>query len=177
MPAEAASTIAETLGPVVPDAIGAATANLLERAAKAELTIAAAESCTGGLLSALLTDIEGDSHVFERGFVAYSEAAKCELLGIARMTIEQCGAVSREVAEAMAAGALAQSGADIAVAVTGFAGPGAQDEEPGLVHFACARRAGRLMHQVRHFGDIGRGPTRIACLSVAIEMLGDALDG
>lgn len=168
---------AETLGAMVPKEIIDRATMVLELAGDAKLQIAAAESCTGGLLSALLTDVEGESHVFERGFVVYSEAAKCELLGIARTTIEQCGAVSREVAEAMAAGALAQSGADITIAITGFAGPGAKDEEPGLVHFASARRGGGLAHQEHHFGDIGRGPTRIACLAVAIEMLAEALDG
>ncbi len=177
-PMGASSTgIAETLGPILPPEIIRAAAALLEKASAAKLSIATAESCTGGMLSALLTDIEGESHAFERGFVAYSDRAKCELLGIADAIIERCGAVSREVAEAMAASALTQSGADVTMAITGFAGPGAPDEEPGLVHFACTRLGYPVAHEEHHFGDIGRGPTRIACLAVAIAMLDRAIGG
>ncbi|WP_112381422.1 MULTISPECIES: CinA family protein [Sphingomonas] len=162
--------MSETLASV-PDAVEAAARRVLEAACAAERSIVTAESCTGGLLASLLTDVEGASHAFERGFVVYSEKAKCELLGIASDKIDRCGAVSRDVAVAMAEGALAYSHGDIAVAITGFAGPGAPGDEPGLVHFACAVRGGEADHREAHFGDIGRGPVRLACLGVALEML------
>ena len=166
---------AETLSPVLPDEVDRAARSVLELACDKELTIATAESCTGGLLSSLLTDVEGASHAFERGFVVYSEEAKCELLNIARDTVERCGAVSREVAVAMAEGALGASHADVAVSVTGFAGRGAPGDEPGLVHFACARGGRDTAHREEHFGDIGRGPVRIECMRVALSMLREAL--
>lgn len=171
-----ANATAETLSPVVPAHMETRAARVLERACAAELTLATAESCTGGLLSSLLTDIQGASHAFERGFVVYSEEAKCELLGIAREKIDHCGAVSRDVAIAMAEGALTHSHADISLAITGFAGPGGPDDEPGLVHFACARRDHPTAHREAHFGDIGRGPVRVACLGIALEMIEEALD-
>ncbi len=165
----------ETLFPVLPDAIDAAAQRVLEKAQKAGLMIVTAESCTGGLLASLLTDVDGVSSAFERGFVVYSEDAKCELLQVDRDKVDSCGAVSREVALAMAEGALAASHADIALSITGFAGPGGPDDEPGLVHFACARRGWAIAHQEHHFGDIGRGRTRVKCLGVALEMLETAL--
>lgn len=166
----------ETLSPVLPEEIEQAARDILTRACRADLMLATAESCTGGLLASLLTDVEGVSSTFERGFVVYSEDAKCELLHIARDTVERCGAVSRDVAIAMAEGALAASRADVALSITGFAGPGGPDDEPGLVHFGCARKGRDTLHREAHFGDIGRGPTRIACLRVALEMIGEALD-
>jgi nicotinamide-nucleotide amidase len=171
-----ASGGAETLSPILPDDIEQAAADLLEAACAAELTLATAESCTGGLLASLLTDIEGASHAFERGLAVYSEAAKCELLGVARERIDRCGAVSEEVAVAMADGAIAHSHADIALAVTGYAGAAPDGEEAGLVHFATARRGGRTVHRVEHFGDAGRGPVRIGALRVALQMMRDALE-
>ncbi len=165
----------ETLSPVLPNAIEDAARRVLEKAQAADLMIATAESCTGGLLASLLTDVDGMSSAFERGFVVYSEDAKCELLHVARDKVDGCGAVSREVALAMAEGALAASHADIALAITGFAGPGAPDDEPGRVHFACAREGRETAHAEHHFGDIGRGPTRVKCLGVALEMLETAL--
>lgn len=166
---------AETLEPSLPNAVTRAAASLLEAAQVAGLSIATAESCTGGLLASLLTDIEGASDTFERGFVAYSKQAKCDLLGLSHAVIDSCGAVSEPVARAMAQGALARSNASLAVAITGFAGPAGPSDEPGLVHFACAAHGIATRHRVEHFGDIGRGPTRIACLHVALEMLGDML--
>lgn len=165
----------ETLSPVLPDAIEAAARRVLEKANDAGLSLATAESCTGGLLASLLTDVEGVSGAFERGFVVYSKEAKCELLHIARDVVDNCGAVSREVAVAMADGALAASHADIALSITGFAGPGAPDDEPGLVHFGCARAGRPTDHREEHFGDIGRGPTRVKCLEVALQMIEKAL--
>ena len=166
---------AETLSPVLPQDLVDRAGAVLKRADRADLRLAVAESCTGGLLAALLTDIEGASHAFDRGFVTYSDDAKCELLGLARDMVEGCGAVSEEVARAMAEAALRLSRADVAVSVTGFAGPGAPGDEPGLVHFASARTGKPLRHREEHFGDIGRGPTRIRCLETAIGMLEAAI--
>lgn len=165
----------ETLSPVLPDEVDRAAREVLEAACARDLSLATAESCTGGMLASLLTDVEGVSATFERGFVTYSIEAKCELLGLARGFVESCGAVSREVAVAMAEGALAASHADIALSITGFAGPGGPDDEPGLVHFACARKGRETVHREAHFGDIGRGPTRIECMAVALGMLGEAI--
>jgi nicotinamide-nucleotide amidase len=166
----------ETLSPALPEDVDRNARAVLEKACRRKLGLATAESCTGGLLASLLTDVEGVSSAFERGFVVYSEDSKCELLGIAREQVEQCGAVSREVALAMAEGALVSSHADVALSITGFAGPAGPDDEPGLVHFASARRGGPTVHREEHFGDIGRGPVRIECMRVALEMLDDALD-
>jgi len=159
----------------IPDDIENRARAILERACKQDLSIVTAESCTGGLLASLLTDIEGASHAFERGFVVYSEKAKSELLDVDPAVIERCTAVSREVAEAMAQGALAHSEGAVAVTITGYAGPGAPGDEPGLVHFGCARRDGRSWHREEHFGDIGRGPVREKALRVALEMLDQAV--
>jgi nicotinamide-nucleotide amidase len=151
-------------------------AEVMARACDRELMVVTAESCTGGLLASLLTDVEGASHAFERGFVSYSDTAKCELLGIERETIDGCGAVSRQTAEAMVRGALLHSHGDVAVSITGFAGPGAPGDEPGLVHFACGRRDGPVAHREEHFGDVGRGPVRLAALRTALRMLDKVID-
>jgi nicotinamide-nucleotide amidase len=167
--------VAEELSAIIPNALERRVRELLERAKEAELSIAAAESCTGGLLSSLLTDVEGASSAFERGFVVYSVEAKCDLLGIARERIDRCGAVSREVALAMVDGALEHSKADVALAITGFAGQAGPGDEPGLVHLACRRRGLPAAHREEHFGDVGRGDVRIAAVTVAIAMLERAL--
>ncbi|HEX8301759.1 CinA family protein [Sphingomonas sp.] len=167
--------MSETLSPVLPDQVDEAARLMLERACERELSIATAESCTGGLLASLLTDVEGAAHAFERGFVVYTNEAKTEMLGIDRSLIEGAGAVSEAVARAMAEGALRKSHAQIALSVTGFAGHGGPDDEPGLVHFACAREGRRTEHREEHFGDIGRGPVRIECIRVGLEMLDEAL--
>lgn len=166
----------ETLSPVLSDWVERLAVTLLERADAAGVMLATAESCTGGMLASLLTDIDGYGHVFDRGFVTYSEAAKCQLLGLAPEQVDRCGAVSRPVAVAMAEGALVASDAQLTLAITGFAGPGAPGDEPGLVHFACARKGAATRHRVEHFGDIGRGPVRLACLGVALELMIAALD-
>ncbi len=147
---------------------------LLSLASDRNLTIATAESCTGGLLSALLTDISGLGHVFDRGIIAYSEQAKCDLLNIDRRQVDKCGAVSREIAIEMVKGALDRSPADIALAITGFAGPAGEDEEEGLVHFACARRGQEIVHREEHFGPLGRDNVRSAAAAVALSMMEDA---
>jgi nicotinamide-nucleotide amidase len=159
----------------VPDDIEDAARRVLELACKGEKTIATAESCTGGLLASLLTDVEGASHAFDRGFVVYTDDAKCDLLRVHRSTLDHCGAVSEETARQMALGALDRSQADVAVSITGFAGPGAPEDEAGLVHFGCAVRGQEAVHRAEHFGDIGRGPVRLQCLRTALAMLEDAL--
>ena len=137
------------------------------------LKLATAESCTGGLIAAVLTDIAGSSAVFERGFVTYSNAAKAELLGVPMDLIDRHGAVCEQVARAMAEGALARSRADIAVSVTGIAGPrGGTAEKPvGLVHFATARREHLTHAAVMRFGDQGRDKIRKLSVKTALEMV------
>lgn len=150
-----------------------AAADIIRRAAEAGLTVATAESCTGGLIAGLLTEIPGSSAVVERGFVTYSNAAKAEMLGVDAGLIERVGAVSREVSLSMAAGAIARSKAHLAVAVTGIAGPGGGSEAKpvGLVHVAVARRGKVPLHRECRFGDLGRAGVRSATVAVALEML------
>lgn len=162
----------ETLSPVIPGELEEATRRLLEKACERDLAFATAESCTGGIIASLLTDVQGVAHAFDRGFVTYSEESKTEMLGVPPSLIAERGAVSREVAIAMAEGALERSAANIALAVTGFADKG---DEPGLVHFACARAGRKTAHREEHFGPIGRGATRIASMRVAIEMMTEML--
>ncbi len=140
----------------------------------AGLKLATAESCTGGLISGCLTEIAGSSDVVERGFVTYSNLAKTEMLGVPAALIALHGAVSEPVARAMVEGALARSDADIAVAVTGVAGPGASESKPaGRVHLAVARRGGQVGHLRRDYGSIGRNRVRQATIRDALEMLLD----
>jgi nicotinamide-nucleotide amidase len=137
-----------------------------------KLVVATAESCTGGLVAAALTDIPGSSDIFDRGFVTYSNAAKEEALGVPAQIIREHGAVSAQTARAMAVGALAHSNAEIAVAVTGIAGPdGGSDEKPvGLVHFACARKGGAVTHVERRFGPLSREAIRTAATLTALDL-------
>ncbi|MBV8685665.1 MAG: CinA family protein [Alphaproteobacteria bacterium] len=165
-------THTETLSPVLPTETEEATRRLLEKAHERDLLLATAESCTGGMLASLLTDVQGVAHVFDRGFVTYSNEAKNEMLGVPMATIEAEGAVSKAVAIAMAEGALAHSRANIALAVTGFADAG---DEPGLVHFGCARAGRVTAHREEHFGPGGRGATRVKCMKVAVEMMTEML--
>jgi nicotinamide-nucleotide amidase len=155
-----------------PDLIARA-AGLLDQCRVSGLKIATAESCTGGLVAGLLTEIPGSSAVVERGFVVYSNEAKEGLLDVPAATIHTHGAVSEATARAMAEGALGASLADIAVSVTGVAGPdGGTAEKPvGLVWFASARRGAATAAREERFGDIGRGEVRLASVSVALEML------
>jgi nicotinamide-nucleotide amidase len=145
-----------------PDLIARAAA-LIARYRAAGLMAATAESCTGGLIAGLLTEIPGSSNVLERGFVVYSNEAKEELLGVPAETLASHGAVSEETARAMAEGALKKSHADVAVSVTGIAGPdGGTAQKPfGLVHFACARRGAPTVAREERFGDIGREAVRL----------------
>jgi nicotinamide-nucleotide amidase len=161
-----------TLAPAVSAQLTEDAWLLLSRACDQELKLATAESCTGGMLASLLTDVKGVAHAFERGFVTYSSEAKTELLGVEADLIASKGAVSREVAIAMAEGALERSRADIALGVTGFADMG---EEPGLVHLACARAGRATAHREAHFGNRGRGEVRIAALEAAVRMMTEML--
>ena len=146
---------------------------LLARCKAERLTIATAESCTGGLIAAALTAIPGSSAVVDRGFVTYSNEAKTEMLGVPTDLIARRGAVSAEVARAMAEGALKHSKADLTVAVTGIAGPdGGTAEKPvGLVHIAAARRGGARLHEEMLYGDIGRDNVRFETVASALALL------
>jgi nicotinamide-nucleotide amidase len=157
-------------------ALRARAENLLAQARAKGVKIVTAESCTGGLVAALLTEIPGSSDVVERGFVTYSNEAKEELLGVPHDVLAAHGAVSAETARAMAAGALKHSHADLAVAVTGVAGPGggSADKPVGLVHFAVAR-GDQLLHRECRFGNIGRSEVRLESVQVALEMLAKLL--
>jgi nicotinamide-nucleotide amidase len=134
-------------------------------------SIATAESCTGGLLASVLTDIAGLGEILERGFVARSSEAKIEMLGIERIDLERHGPESAEIAIAMARGALQRSRADLAVATTGYCFSGRDPEETGLVHVAARTREGRSLHRECHFGEAGRLRTRQLAARAALEML------
>lgn len=142
------------------------------------LMIATAESCTGGLIAASLAAVPGASASLERGFVTYSNEAKTEMLGVPADLIQRLGAVSRDVAIAMAEGAIAKSRADISVAVTGVAGPdGGTAEKPvGLVHMAAARRGGATIHEEQRFGDLGRHEIQLATVLAAFDLLKRVMD-
>ena len=167
--------MSETLEPALPDHLDEQAERLMHRLCDQGLTIATAESCTGGMLAALLTDIEGAGHGFDRGFVTYSKDAKAEQLGISSEVLDNNDAVSEVVARAMAEGALRRSKADISVGVTGFAGPAGDGCEEGLVHFALARRGEPTAHREEHFGAAGRGIIRVKSLKVMLNMLERAL--
>lgn len=153
------------------------TAEAVLSAARARgLTIATAESCTGGMVAAALTEIPGASDVFERGFVTYSNAAKIEALGVQPETLARHGAVSEPVAREMALGALAHSRADLAVSVTGIAGPGGSGVKPeGRVCFAVALRGAILRCETVDFGALGRARVRAAATAQALALVQDAL--
>ena len=165
----------ETLSTALPDDVEDAARDLLEAAYDADIELASAESCTGGMLASILTDVEGRSSVFERAFVVYSPEAKCELLGLKREMVDDCGAVSEEVARALAEAALDRSNAQVAIGITGFTGRGGPDDEPGLVHMAVARHGADTRHEEHHYGDIGRGPARIRTVRDAIRMMREAV--
>lgn len=151
---------------------------LIAAYAEAGMRIATAESCTGGLVTALLTAIAGSSVVVERGFVTYSNAAKTAMLGVPSELIESRGAVSEPVARAMAEGALERSQADAAVAITGIAGPGggSADKPVGLVHFALAQRHDGTVHRERRYGDPGRSAIRRLAVEEALTLLEDVAE-
>jgi nicotinamide-nucleotide amidase len=146
---------------------------LLDICTKKQLTLATAESCTGGLVAAAISEIPGSSSVLDRGFVTYSNEAKQQMLGVTPATIDVYGAVSRECAEEMAKGALAHASVDLAVSITGIAGPtGAVPGKPiGLVFFCAASRSGRVIAHDRKYGDIGRANVRHESVLQALAML------
>ena len=146
---------------------------LLELCKTKKLTLATAESCTGGLVAAALSEVSGSSLVLDRGFVTYSNAAKQQMLGVPPSTIDIYGAVSLECAEEMAKGALAHASVDLVVAITGIAGPtGAVPGKPiGLVYFCAASRSGRVIAHGRKYGDIGRAKVRHESVLQALAML------
>lgn len=160
------------------ESIDAAQA-LLDLCVHKKLTLAVAESCTGGLLTAALTEIPGSSRVLDRGYVTYSNEAK-QQIGVSAATLDRYGAVSRETAEAMAKGVLANAPVTLSAAITGIAGPGGEtaDKPVGLVHFAvAASRSGKLIHHEHRYGEIGRAQVRRFSVLRAIGMLRDLADG
>lgn len=152
-------------------------AALLDTYRQRGLKIATAESCTGGLVAALLTENSGSSAVVERGFVTYSNEAKTELIGVPSDMIAAHGAVSEPVARAMAEGALAHSRADVAVGITGVAGPtgGTASKPVGLVHFGLARKGAPTLHLERRYGDLGRENVRRRAVEDALSLLEQAI--
>ncbi|BCH54279.1 CinA family protein [Agrobacterium vitis] len=158
-----------------PDDLEKAARSIIDDFTRRGLTIATAESCTGGLIAGLLTEIAGSSAVVDRGYVTYSNQAKMDMLGVPSLTLETYGAVSRETALAMAHGALYRSGASVSVAVTGIAGPGGgSDEKPvGLVHLASASRSGAILHHAMRYGDLGREGIRLETMRTALAMLAE----
>jgi nicotinamide-nucleotide amidase len=158
---------------MIDDTIRQTAARVLDACRTHGHKVATAESCTGGLVAGALTEIPGSSDVLDRGFVTYSNAAKQTMLGVPASILARHGAVSRETADAMAAGALAMSNADLAVAITGIAGPdGGSAEKPvGLVHFAVAARDGRRLHREKRYGDIGRSTVRREAVKEALALL------
>lgn len=138
--------------------------------------IVTAESCTGGLIAGALTEIAGSSAVVDRGFVTYTNQAKMDLIGVSAATLEVFGAVSKETALQMAQGALMRSNAEVAVAVTGIAGPGGGSAEKpvGLVHLALNTRSGIVDHREMRYGEIGRDQVRLATVRTALKMLAAA---
>ena len=153
--------------------VTAAATELIKLCIERKLTIATAESCTGGLVAGALTEIAGSSAVLDRGFVTYSNDAKQQMLGVPAETLRDYGAVSRQTAEAMVLGALAKAKTDLAVSITGIAGPGggSADKPVGLVHFAAATRDGTTMHEAKRYGDIGRAQVRHKSVLQALAML------
>ncbi|MBU2962305.1 CinA family protein [Citreicella sp. C3M06] len=149
--------------------------DILLRARERGLTVTTAESCTGGMVAAALTDIAGSSDIFHRGMVTYSNAAKQDMLGVRHETLEAHGAVSEQVVREMAAGALAAAKADLAIAISGIAGPGGSEMKPeGRVCFALASAA-EIATQTVDFGALGRANVRAAATHHALELLADAL--
>lgn len=146
---------------------------LSDDARQKRLRIATAESCTGGLLAGVFTELAGSSAVFERGFVTYSNHAKQDTLGVPGDMLADFGAVSEAVARAMAEGALEASRANISIAITGIAGPGGGTpmKPVGTVHLACARENRAILHEMHQFGDIGRSKVREETLVAALNLI------
>lgn len=146
---------------------------LSEELREKKLRLVTAESCTGGLLAALLTEISGSSAFIDRAFVTYTNRSKQEMLGVPGDVLADYGAVSEPVARLMVQGALENSRANIAIAITGVAGPsgGTPLKPVGTVHLACLRENRSLIHEVRNYGNIGRNEVRLASVETALEMI------
>lgn len=151
---------------------------LVATAQTAGVKVTAAESCTGGMLAAAITSTDGSSAILDYGFVTYANAAKVDLLGVSERTLETFGAVSAETAAEMAEGARRHAKADIAVSITGVAGPGggAPGKPVGLVHFGCACGERGLTRSVRRFGNLGRDEVRLASVRHALDMMLRAIE-
>lgn len=158
-----------------PDHVLILAGTVIELCKKSGDRVATAESCTGGMIGAALTEIAGSSQVVDRGFITYSNEAKMDMLGVQAATLQQFGAVSSETALQMARGALMRSNASLAVAVTGIAGPGGatQGKPVGLVHLAATGQDGRLLHREMRYGDIGRDQVRLATVKTALQLLAE----
>ena len=156
-----------------PDRIRNLALLVSDEAAERRVKIATAESCTGGLLAGLFTEFAGSSKIFDRGFVTYSNQAKSEVLGVAGDVIADYGAVSEPVARLMAEGAMENSRANLALSITGIAGPGGGTpmKPVGTVHIACARENKAMIHEMLTLGDIGRHEIRMQTLEAALEMI------
>ena len=140
------------------------------------LSLTVAESCTGGLLAALITEVSGASDVFQRGFVTYANSAKTDMVGVPAALFDKFGGVSAQVAEAMASGTLAAAHADLAVAITGIASPGGDTDKPvGRVHIAIARSGAQPKSKQFDFGDLGRSRVRLQSVASALQMIQQAL--
>jgi nicotinamide-nucleotide amidase len=159
-----------------PAEVEEAASRIVSGFAAGGLMLSTAESCTGGLIAGALTEIPGSSAVVDRGFVTYTNEAKMDMLGVNAATLKTFGAVSKETALQMVNGALFRSRSNIAVAVTGIAGPGGGSvEKPvGLVHLAARNRMGAILHREMHYGDVGRTEIRLATVKTAFEMLIEA---
>ena len=164
---------------MIDDDIVEAAKRLLDICKSKHLTLATAESCTAGLVAGTLTEVPGTSSILDRGFVTYSNQAKQDMLGVSAATLRSRGAVSVETAGEMVRGALAHSPVDLAVSITGIAGPdGGSEEKPvGLVHFAAASRSGRYAQVEKRFGNIGRAEVRKQSVLQAFRMLHELADG
>jgi nicotinamide-nucleotide amidase len=162
---------------IFPPACARLAQGLLAEAARTGVRLATAESCTGGLIAGCLTEVAGSSAVVDRGYVVYDNRAKVEMLGVRETTLAEHGAVSEETAREMVRGAIARSGCDLAMAVTGIAGPsgGSETKPVGLVHVAAGRRGGTVLHQQRVFaGD--RTAVRLAAVEAALSLALAALE-
>jgi nicotinamide-nucleotide amidase len=164
---------------MIDDDIVDAAKRLLDICKRKNLLVATAESCTAGLVAGTLTEVPGTSSILDRGFVTYSNDAKRQMLGVSEASLKSHGAVSREVAQEMARGALAHAPVDLAVSVTGIAGPdGGTPEKPvGLVHFGAASRSGKFVHVEMRYGNIGRSNVRKESVLQAFRMLHDLAEG
>lgn len=165
------TTAPDALNLTLPEALSRRLERALRPLDDRNCTVAFAESCTAGLAASAVSGIDGLGHVLDCAFVTYSDGAKTRLLGVDADLIKRRGAVSEPVALAMAEGALKRSAADVAISVTGYAGPAGPGDEEGLVHFALARTGREPLHRVEHFGPRGQAVVRLEALGVIVDLL------